>query len=264
MTRRGWLAALIAGFGAGLAGGLFGVGGGIVLVPVLTGFFRLTQHEAHGTSLAAVGATAISGAVVYALAGHVAWVPAGLMALASVFTSRLGARLAARTSRRALMTAFGLFLLAVAVRILLRVPAGSGQLAAGHALAGAWGVVAGLGVGAAAGLLAGYMGVGGGVIAVPALTLLFGLSQQTAQGTSLALILVTAPFGAVEHARHGNVARDVLPGLLIGALFGAPIASILAQRMPQATLARAFAIFLIANGLRLTWSAFRPAPAARA
>ena len=258
-----WVAA-VAGFGAGLAGGLFGVGGGIVMVPMLTAFFGLTQHQAHGTSLAAVGATAIAGAVVYALAGHVAWVPAGVMALASVFTSPLGARLAARTSRRALMAAFGLFLLAVAVRILLRTPAGSAQVAAGHPLAGAWGVGAALGVGAAAGLLAGYMGVGGGIVAVPGLTLLFGLSQQTAQGTSLALILVTAPFGAMEHARHGNVARDVLPGLLVGALVGAPLASMLAQRMPQATLARAFAIFLIANGLRLTWASTRPAPTARA
>ena len=107
----------------------------------------------------------------------------------------------------------------------------------------------------AVGLLAGYMGVGGGVIAVPALTLLFGMSQQTAQGTSLALILGSAPFGAVEHARLGNVDRRLLPGLMVGALLGAPLASWAAQRLPQATLARGFAIFLIANALRMMWAA---------
>src|SRR5262249_59711865 len=95
-ARRGWVAAAIAGFLGGLAGGLFGVGGGIVLVPVLTGFFGLTQHQAHGTSLAAVGATAISGALVYALAGHVAWLPAAVMPVPSVFTSRAERRRARR------------------------------------------------------------------------------------------------------------------------------------------------------------------------
>jgi uncharacterized membrane protein YfcA len=112
-----------------------------------------------------------------------------------------------------------------------------------------------LAVGAAVGLLAGFMGVGGGIVAVPALTLLFGMSQQTAQGTSLALILGSAPFGAVEHARLGNVEKRLLPGLMLGALLGAPLASWAAQRLPQATLARGFAIFLIANAVRMMWAA---------
>jgi hypothetical protein len=118
-----------------------------------------------------------------------------------------------------------------------------------------------LGVGAAVGLLAGFMGVGGGILAVPVLTLLFGMTQQTAQGTSLAIILVTAPFGALEHDRHGNVARPLLPGLALGALVGAPLASLVAQRMPQAALARGFALFLVANGVRMLWSGWRRKPA---
>lgn len=253
MTSRGWLAAVLAGFTAGLAGGLFGVGGGIVLVPMLTALFALSQHEAHGTSLAAIGATAVAGLVVYGLAGHVAWLPAALMGVASVFTARFGARLAARTSRERLTLAFAVFLLLVAARILWRTPAGS----AGHVLTGPLGLAASLAVGAVVGLLSGFMGVGGGIIAVPALTLLFGMTQQTAQGTSLAIILVTAPFGALEHDRHGNVARPLLPGLALGALVGAPLASLAAQRLPQVALARAFALFLIANGTRMLWVRLR-------
>jgi uncharacterized membrane protein YfcA len=258
MTSRGWLAAVLAGFTAGLAGGLFGVGGGIVLVPMLTAFFALSQHQAHGTSLAVIGATALSGLVVYGLAGHVAWMPAALMSVASVFTARLGARLAARTSRERLTGAFAVFLLLVAARLLWRVPAGAAEAP----LTGAVGMGVSLGVGAAVGLLAGFMGVGGGILAVPVLTLLFGMTQQTAQGTSLAIILVTAPFGALEHDRHGNVARPLLPGLAIGALVGAPLASLVAQRMPQAALARGFALFLVANGVRMLWSGRRRKPAA--
>ena len=250
---------MLAGFAAGLAGGLFGVGGGIVLVPMLTAFFALSQHEAHGTSLAAIGATAVAGLVVYGSSGHVAWVISALMSVASVLTARIGARWAARTSRERLSMAFAAFLFLVGLRILWRVPTGT----AGPAVNGGLGVLASLGVGAVVGLLSGFMGVGGGIITVPALALLFGMSQQTAQGTSLAVILVTAPFGAFEHDRHGNVARKLLPGLAIGAMVGAPLASLAVQHLPQASLARAFALFLIANATRMAWAAAKPRAAAR-
>ena len=126
-ARGGLFVAALAGFGAGLAGGLFGVGGGIVMVPVLTAFFGLTQHQAHGTSLAAVAATALAGIVVYGLAGHVAWLPAALMAVSGAWTARIGARLAHRTAHERLTLAFAVFILAVGVRILWRVPVHAGE-----------------------------------------------------------------------------------------------------------------------------------------
>ena len=246
---RGWAVVAFVGFVAGFAGGLFGVGGGIILVPMLTGLLGLSQHQAHGTSLAAIGATALAGIIVYAMHGHVAWLPAALMSVASVFTARWGAQVAARTSREKLTAAFAVFISVVALRILWRTPAGSAE----HALHGAAGVAASLGLGGAVGLLAGFMGVGGGILSVPGLTLLFGMSQQMAQGTSLALILVTAPVGAFEHDRLGNVVRPLLPGLALGAFIGAPLASWVAQGLPQATLARGFAVFLLANVARMLW-----------
>lgn len=243
------LRASLTGFVAGLAGGLFGVGGGILLVPMLTGFFALTQHQAHGTSLAAIGATAIAGLIVYGTRGHVDWPTAATIALSSVFFARLGARGAAKVSRSGLTRAFAVFLLVVAARLLWKAPAGDG-----HALiAGPLRLLVLFGVGAGVGLLSGFLGVGGGILAVPALTLLFGAPQQTAQGTSLAIILVTAPFGAFEHHAHGNVALRIVPWLALGAAAGAPLASLLAQQVPQAALARAFAVFLVANAV-YTWA----------
>ncbi len=254
MTGGERLRAAFAGFVAGLAGGLFGVGGGILLVPMLTGFFALSQHEAHGTSLAAIGATAIAGVIVYGLHGHVAWLTAALMAITSVFAARLGARLAARASGVGLMRAFAVFMVLVALRLLWKSPQPTD-----HALlSGPWGVVVALALGAAVGLLAGFLGVGGGLLAVPALTLLFGMDQQSAQGTSLALILVTAPIGALEHHRHGNVATRLVPMLLLGAALGAPLASVFAQKLPQAYLARGFALFLLANAAQSWLRSYRP------
>jgi uncharacterized membrane protein YfcA len=243
MTFRDHAGAALAGAVAGLAGGLFGVGGGILLVPMLTGFFRLSQHQAHGTSLAAIGATALAALIVYAAHGNVAWWTALPVAFASIWTARYGARWTTLLSKRALARAFAVFLVLVAARMLWRIPAGSGP-----PLATGWpGLALDLALGAAVGLLAGFMGVGGGLIAVPAFTLLLGMSQQAAQGTSLAVILVAAPAGAFEHARHGHLVGRLLPGLVLGAVVGAPLASWFAQSLPHELLARAFALFLLAN-----------------
>lgn len=248
------LRVVLAGFVAGLAGGLFGVGGGILLVPLLTTYLGQSQHQAHGTSLAAIGATAIAGLAVYAWHGQVSWPTAAIMAVTSLLTARLGAQLAARTSKRRLARGFAVFLLLVALRLLWRAPSGAGPVLEGGAA-----VASELVLGAAVGLLAGFMGVGGGILAVPALTLLFGFTQQAAQGTSLALILVAAPVGAIEHHRHGNVATSLLPALAIGALLGAPLASLLAQHLPQAALARGFALFLAASAAQVWIRASREA-----
>ena len=113
-------------------------------------------------------------------------------------------------------------------------------------------------LGLAVGMLSGYMGVGGGIIAVPAFTLLMGMPQQLAQGTSLAVILVAAPAGAIEHARHGNLVWRLVPALAIGASAGALASSWWVQGLPHTLLARTFAVFLLANaavtGLR-AWRA---------
>ena len=243
MTIRDHAGAALAGVVAGLAGGLFGVGGGVVLVPALTGGFGLTQHQAHGTSLAAIGAAALASLFVYGAHGNVAWSTAALVALTSVFTARYGARAAARISRRALTRAFALFMLGVAARLLWRIPPASGT----PLVHGAAGVALDLLLGGAVGLLAGFMGVGGGIIAVPAFTLLLGMSQAAAQGTSLAVILVTAPAGAIEHARHGNLVARLIPALALGAAIGGPPAAWFAQSLPHDVLVRAFAVFLLAN-----------------
>lgn len=257
MTGRGHAGVLLAGIFAGLAGGLFGVGGGLILIPILTGVFHLTQHQAHGTSLAAIGATALASVVVYAAHGNVAWATAALVAVTSIFTAPLGARWASRISRQALARAFALFCVVVAARLLWKAPApGAAVPALQH---GVIGLGFDLVLGCVVGMLAGFMGVGGGIIAVPAFTLLLGMTQQAAQGTSLAVILATAPAGAVAHSRRGNVILALVPALAIGAAIGGPFASWAAQKLPHLLLVRAFAVFLLLNAA-VTWTRSGRAP----
>jgi uncharacterized membrane protein YfcA len=107
-------------------------------------------------------------------------------------------------------------------------------------------------VGLAAGVLGGFFGVGGGVLIVPALVLLLGVSQHTAVGTSLgALLPPVGVLGAYEYYKHGNVnilyAALLGAGLLIGGYFGA----IYAVKISGLALRRAFAIFLGLTAIQL-------------
>lgn len=256
MTARDRLCGLAAGAAAGAAGGLFGVGGGLVMVPILTGFFRLTQHQAHGTSLAVIGATAITAIFVYGAHANIVWSTAAFIALGSLFTARLGARWAARLPARRLRRSFAVFIALVAVRLLWQAPPVTAYTVP-HGLPE---IAGSLVLGLVAGVLAGVMGVGGGILVVPALTLLFGLSQQAAQGTSLAVMLATAPSATFEHSRHGNVVWRLVPMLAIGAALGAPLSSWPAQGLPHEWLVRGFATFLLLNAFH-TW-ARTAAPAA--
>jgi hypothetical protein len=247
MNRREQVLALAGGVAAGLAGGLFGVGGGIVLVPLLVGGFGLRQHQAHGTSLAVIGATAVTSLVVYGAHGHVAWATAALIGVASALTAPLGARVASRVPAWRLRRAFAVFLLLVALRLLWRQAAPVG--APGHGAAAT--LTFDLMLGSLVGLTAGFMGVGGGVLAVPALTLVADMSQQLAQGTSLAVILVAAPVGAWEHSRHGNVFWRIVPAMAVGAALGGPASSWLANRLPGTLLTQGFALLILATAVQL-------------
>lgn len=244
---------LTIGAVTGLTGGLFGVGGGIVLIPLLTGWAGLTQHRAHGTSLAAIAGTAIAGTVSYAIAGSVAWDAVLTVGLASIATAGLGARMAHRLSGPGLKRAFALFLVAVAVRLLWDAP----EPSAAAALSGPLRWAGFVGLGGAIGVLAAFFGVGGGILAVPAFTLLFGMSQQVAQGTSLGVILLAAPAGAREHARLGNVAWPPVLPLALGALVAAPVSARIALGAPHEALARGFALFVLATAGHAWWRAGR-------
>src|SRR6185503_10749222 len=113
MTRSERVPALVTGFLAGASGGLFGVGGAIVMIPMLTGWLRATQHQAHGTSLAVTGITALASVAIYASHGNVDWKTAAVVAIGSAVTARVGARLASRMSAQNLKRAFAIFLLVV-------------------------------------------------------------------------------------------------------------------------------------------------------
>ncbi|MBN9168460.1 MAG: sulfite exporter TauE/SafE family protein, partial [Microbacterium sp.] len=110
------------GLVSGLMSGLFGVGGGTVIVPLLVLLLRFDQRLASGTSLAAVVPTAIVGVISYAVHGSVAWIPAVILAAGAVIGAQIGTWLLARIALTVLRWAFVAFLAVVIVTLFLVIP----------------------------------------------------------------------------------------------------------------------------------------------
>jgi len=208
LTRRIVVAAII-GLVAGFLAGMFGVGGGILIVPALVLVLGVKQRLAHGTSLAAIVPIAVVGVVGYAAAGSVDWVAAVILAAGSALGVLVGTHGLQRLPQRALRLAFSAFLLANAVSLFLTL--GSSGSQKGLSIATGLGLLL---IGLFAGTIAGLLGVGGGVVIVPALVLLISMSVAKAKGTSLAVIVPTAVVGTLRNLRAQNV--DLVLAAVVG------------------------------------------------
>ena len=246
----------LIGLVAGIFGGLVGLGGGVVMIPLMVRFFRFTQHQAHGTSLMALVFTGLSGALTYWLKGSVDFLAAVLLAASAIFTARFGALYANALPEWKLKRAFGIFLIFVSL-LLLSKPYLSHLAFLSHSVTGSGKVLTLLASGAVAGFLSGMMGVGGGAIMVPALVLAVGHSQWTAQGSSLAAMVPAGSVGAYTHWRLGNVVTAIVPGLIVGIVLGTYLGGSLAHLLSEANLRLVFAAVLIWLGLRDLRSAAR-------
>ncbi len=237
---------LLIGLLAGFFGGLVGLGGGVIMIPLMVGVSKMTQHRAHGTSLVALVFTGVSGAVTYALKGSVDLTASLLIAATAIFTARGGARFAHALPEWKLKRSFGGFLVFVSALLLMK-PSLS-HLA--NPVTGWAKIVVLLLTGLFTGFLSGMMGVGGGTIMVPAMVLLAGFGQHTAQGSSLLAMVPAGAAGAFTHWRLGNVVASLLPGLIPGVLIGTYFGGSLALVLPEGTLRIIFAAVLTWTGIR--------------
>ncbi len=111
--------AVASGAIGGFVSGLTGIGGGTVMVPLLTGFLRVPQHRAHATSLVIVIFAAAAALTLYVSRGDVDWAMAAAVAGGGIVGGQLGARAMHRVPELKLRAVFAVFLLAVGVRLLV-------------------------------------------------------------------------------------------------------------------------------------------------
>jgi uncharacterized membrane protein YfcA len=228
---------------AGLSSGLFGVGGGIIMVPLFVYLLKIDQKRAHATSLAAVVPIALVGAWGYSSHGNVDLPAVIYVLLGSIFGAMYGARILHRVALPAIQILFAVVLLLSGLRLLWSVePA--------HIFHG-WGshlfLIA---VGLLSGVISGLLGVGGGLFVVPALIATAGLTSLEARGTSLAVIVGTAFAGAVTHMRRGNVDQRIARWCGLGGIPGAFLGVSLSHDLSEGLVVKALAavIVLVAVG----------------
>ena len=231
---------VVIGVVAGFFSALFGVGGGLVIVPLLLLVAHWDERPAMATSLAAIGMTALTGTILYALHGKVDPSYAALVGLPAAVGAVVGAALQQRIRRRGLSLLFSVLLVGVAIELLLSPP----RLSESFALAVA--------LGFSAGILAGLFGVGGGILFVPTL-LALGLSQLHAEATSLLAILPTAAAGTWRQSRYGNVRWRSAGVLGLSSIAGTEGGILVATSLPEDVLRRLFAVLMLGVAAQLAW-----------
>lgn len=256
-----YLTYLILGAAAGFLAGLFGIGGGLIIVSVLViaftalGFSQeVLVHLAVGTSLATIIPTSISSSLAHHKKQAVKWSWVKIITLGLALGAVLGAWTASLLSGLALQAVIGVFVISVAIQMLLKLQP-KPRLAEPHplVLTSAGGFI---------GWASTIFGIGGGTLSVPFLVWC-NANMRQAVGTSAALGFPIALFGALGNIWAGWQHPD-LPELATGyvywpAFLGISLASVpfaklgarLAHFLPELLLKRLFALLLIVVGLKL-------------
>ena len=265
---------VVAGsFGAGLLGALTGLGGGIVVVPMLTLLFHVDLRYAVGASLVSVLATSSGAAAAYVREGFTNVRVGVLLEVATTVGALIGAAVAGFTPTSALAVLFGVVLLYTAIRSLrprvehavlstpddwstrfrldsdYPTPHGRQPYSVRH-------VPAGFGIMFGAGVLSALLGIGSGILKVLAMDQVMGLPFKVSTTTSNFMIGVTAAASAGVYLHRGYIdpaiAFPVMLGVLGGALLGARI---LTRANPQ-WLRRIFTVIVVVMAIEMLYKGF--------
>ncbi|MFZ9697047.1 MAG: sulfite exporter TauE/SafE family protein [Ilumatobacteraceae bacterium] len=236
---------VLVGILAGFLSGLFGVGGGILIVPGLVLVARMDQRMAHGTSLASVLPIAASSMVTYWAHDHIDWGAVLFLAVGAVAGAVLGTKLLQVLPHRTLGVAFAVLLLASAARLFI---ADSGTGRDDLDLVMALTLVL---IGVVTGILAGLLGVGGGIIMVPAMMMIFGIPPVIAKGTSLGVIIPTSVMGTWRNRTKKNVDFRAAAIVGVAGILAAIAGGTLSARMSDSLSNLLFAVLLTVVAIRL-------------
>jgi uncharacterized membrane protein YfcA len=235
----------LVGLAAGLLSGMFGVGGGILIVPGLVLIAKMDQRIAHGTSLAAVLPISLASLASYWSQDKVDWSVGFWLALGAITGALLGTKLLHVLPHRTLALGFAGLLIVTAIRLFLPLTSGERDpLEIGAVLA----LVA---IGVGTGILAGLLGVGGGVVMVPAMMMLLTMPSAFAKGTSVAVIIPTALMGTWRNRTKKNVDMRAAVICGVGGIPAAVVGGWVSAQMSDTVSNVLFASLLIVVAARL-------------
>ncbi len=251
----------VVGVLAGILAGLLGVGGGLVIVPMLVYCFNvqgvsydLIMHMALGTSMACIMFTSISSFMAHHRAGAVHWDIVRKVVLGILTGTFLGSCVAAKLSTAFLSVFFVVFLFYVAIQMVLdRKPNPSRGIPGRAAM---------FGVGNIIGAVSSFVGIGGGSLSVPFM-IWCNIPGHHAIGTSAAIgfpIAIAGTIGYIysgwnlpnlPHLSLGYIYLPALAGIVCASMMTAPLGVYLAHRLPVKKLKQVFAVLLAVMGIRM-------------
>jgi len=256
---------LLFSLGAGLLGSLLGLGGGIIVIPVLSLVFGFPMQVAIGASLVGVIATSTGAASYYVQEGMSNIRLGMVLETATTVGSVIGALIAVYTNQQILAVAFGILLLYASFYMVRRperlaVPREKEKKASFFDLSGGYidkkdgsevkydveKLDRGLGTSLGAGALSGLLGVGGGIVKVPVMNIWMGVPMKAAAATSNFMIGITALAGAVIYYGYGLISPVVTGLVAVGIFFGAVTGSRIAHLVAGTLLRRFFAVVMVA------------------
>jgi len=258
-------------FAVGIISSMIGVGGGFLVVPMLVLVYGLPTQQAVGTSLAMVIFTALSSTLAYVRQQRVDYLLGMILVVGTIPGAMAGAYATRLVSSAGLSSLFGIFLVAVAARMLLSSisggaakPSSTGGRGWRRRLVDSRGdefqysvrIKPGIPLSILSGFASGFFGVGGGVVMVPVINLAMGVPIHLAVATSMFLMIFTSLSGVATHLAIGNVLPDYALFLAGGVIVGAQIGARVARRMQASHLGSLFAVMLIIIGARMALEYF--------
>jgi uncharacterized membrane protein YfcA len=273
VTRLDAIEFVFFGLGVGIYGTMVGAGGGFLIVPMLLLFWHVKPAQAAGTSLSVVFLNAAAGSWSYAKQKRIDYRSGFYLAAATLPGSIAGAFMAKWFSGRAFEIVFGVFLLLIAAFLIWKPTRGATKQvlrpsgpqddtkwwimhrtlvdATGETFEWEYNLITGLVLSFFVGFLSSILGIGGGIIHVPALIHLLAFSSHLAAATSHFILAISSLVGAGTHVALGDVLFGPAALMGIGVITGAQLGAKLAKKAKGATTVRLLSIALIAVAVRL-------------
>lgn len=265
---------LICGIVAGTVGSLVGLGGGVIIVPVLlylgsrNADFDVTPQIAVGTSLLVIAVSSLSSSISYFRQNKVDVRSSLLFFLASGPGAIVGALVNTRMSGGSFLIGFGTFMIAVSFLLMMRgrwkkrdavwsVTRTYHDEATNEDLTYGYTRKVALTISFVVGVLAGMFGVGGGALMMPVMLLLFHYPVHVAAATSMFMIFLSSIPGSITHGIYGNIEWLFVVALAPGAWVGGQLGAYLSTKLKTRTLIIGLRVMLILTGVRLIWSGIK-------
>lgn len=268
---------ILIGLGIGTCGTLIGAGGGFLLVPLLLlSFPNLEPEVITGVSIAIVAANAISGTVAYAKSGRVDYKAGITFAVFTIPGSIIGVYLTNYIPRRAFDIGFGVLLIVLSAYLFIKNRKAKTAAAApairtdgswkhhtltdksGHTFSYSYNQTLGIVISVLVGFISPLLGIGGGIIHVPAMVQWLQFPVYIATATSHFILAIMATISVAVHYFNGDYdsafALRLLAGLAIGVIPGAQLGAALSHRIPTGTIIKVLAVCLGLVAVRVLWN----------